>query len=195
MSDDKLLLPGKGAAPAVTNLALMSASIPDLLAELERKGVNIPQTTFDLVQQMHELRDKRWNANNGGMTVRKEAGKNYEVVDADGVVIATFLMEYDAQQFANPQFTSFERAAEVAGEVGELVNAVKKLRRHEIKMPGNYKPGEGDVDKLYERAAYEIGDVFVTCFNLTNKLQISAWNCIQMAFNTKSDEMGFPEKL
>lgn len=204
MSDENIIIIGgaKDRAPLVANLAIMNAAIPDLLAELERKGVDLPSTSFQLVQSLCELRNQRWNADNGGRTVEKvdvpltfPETASFYVRDVSGDIVATFVSEADARAFANPQFTIFERAAEVAGEVGELVNAVKKLRRHDMKMPGNYKAGEQDRDALLERAAYEIGDGFVTLFNLTNKLNLDAWNCLQIAFNTKSKEMGFPEQL
>lgn len=191
--DANIPIIGKPAgAPAILNTDMLKASIPDLLGEIERRGVNLPETSFQLIQSLCEQRNARWNANNGGRTVGVDSEGDYVVYEGDKDV-AVFTREEDALAFANPQFTSFERAAEVAGEVGELVNAVKKLRRHDMKMPGNYKQGEADRDKLLERAAYEIGDGFVTLFNLAHKLNVDAFNCLQMAFNTKSKEMGFPE--
>ncbi|MBI1316384.1 hypothetical protein GC167_05930 [bacterium] len=194
----------KPDAPLVMNTDTLKASIPDLLAEIERRGVSLPQVSFDLIQSMHSHRNSRWNASNGGMRVEPDTLDEtdggspkpcFAVIAADGKRKALFFDEADAVAFANPQFTMFERAAEVAGEIGELLNAVKKLRRHDMKMPGNYKPGEQDRDELLRRAAYELGDGFVTLFNLAGKLGINAYDCLQMAFNTKSDEMGFPEKL
>lgn len=202
MSDANIPIIGaKEGKPRVENLALMGATIPELLSEIERKGVDIPMTTFQLVQSMCELRNQRWNAGNGGDRYVEKRPEGWCVLDrSDDIyvtsyVVATFAYEADAVAFANPQFTIFERAGECAGEIGELVNAVKKLRRHDMKMPGNYKDGEQDRDALLKRAAYEIGDGFVTLLNLTNKLNLDAWDCLRLAFNTKSDEMGFPEKL
>lgn len=201
MSDANIPIIGaKEGKPCVENLALMGASIPELLRELERKDVNIPSTTFQLVQSLSELRNQRWQAmskSRGTVEPIRDYvfGNNFRVVNDQGETLAAFVEHADAVAFANPTFTDFERAAEVAGEVGELVNAVKKLRRHDMKMPGNYKDGEQDRDALLKRAAYEIGDGFVTLLNLTNKLNLDAWDCLRLAFNTKSDEMGFPEKL
>lgn len=201
MSDDNIPIISKvNGVSTVLNTDMLKASVPDLLSEIERRGVNLPEVSFQLVQQMCALRNVRWNANNGGRTARNigspESGDVWAVFEDDSyMAVATFKREADALAFANPQFTTFERAAEIAGEVGELVNAVKKLRRHDMKMPGNYKPGEADRERLLRKAAYEIGDVFVTAFNLCVKLDIDSWQCIQVAFNTKSDEMGFPEKI
>lgn len=200
-SDANIPIIGKSkhAAP-ILNTDMLKASVPDLLSEIERRGVNLPQTSFQLIQSLHDHRNSRWNANNGARTVEK-VGDAWRVREGDldgegqGGEVARFYNETDAIAWANPQFTIFERAAEVAGEVGELVNAVKKLRRHDMKMPGNYKEGEADRDKLLERAAYEIGDVFVTAFNLSQQLNLDAFNCLQLAFNTKSREMGFPEEI
>jgi NTP pyrophosphatase (non-canonical NTP hydrolase) len=193
---DHLIIGKKPEAAVLGNLALTGASVPELLGEIERRGISLPQTSFQLIQSLHAHRNSRWNADNGGRTLKatSDAGP-FHVHDADGNPLATFTNMADAVAFANPQFTCFERAAEVAGEVGELVNAVKKLRRHEMKMPGNYKPGEDNEHELHKRAAYELGDVLCTVFNLANKLQFDAYDCLQLAFNTKSDEMGFPEKI
>lgn len=194
---DHLIIGGKKPEAAISgNLAIMGASVPELLGEIERRGVSLPQTSFQLIQDLHAHRNSRWNASNGGRTfMSTDNGRTWQVYEPDGTLVASFQHETDAVAFANPQFTSFERAAEVAGEIGEMLNAVKKIRRHEMKMPGNYKPGEDNEDELFKRAAYEIGDGFVTLFNLCGKLRLDAYNCLQLAFNTKSDEMGFPEKI
>lgn len=198
MSDDHLLLKKQPADAIVSNVAVMGATVPELLAEIERRGVSLPEVSFQLIQSLSAHRSSRWNVNTGNSVHERNDKRGWYVLNAIGDTIAEFYGQAAhaaAQSFANPGFTIFERAAEVAGEVGELVNAVKKLRRHDMKMPGNYKPGEADRNALLKHAAYEIGDGFVTLYNLCNDLNIDAWECLQVAFNTKSDEMGFPEKL
>lgn len=194
---DHLIIGGNKPGHAVqSNLAIMGASVPELLGEIERRGISLPEVSFQLIQSLCDHRNSRWNASNGDAQIVEldNATLKWGVV-REGKIIAAFATPGEANAYANPQFTIFERAAECAGEIGELVNAVKKLRRHDMKMPGNYKAGEADRDELLKRAAYEIGDGFVTLFNLANKLNLDAYNCAQMAFNTKSDEMGFPEKI
>lgn len=159
MSNENVPIIGKPqGAPLVMNTDMLKASVPDLLSEIERRGVSLPEVTFQLIQTVSLQRNARWKG--------------------DG-----------------PSYTKLERAAEVAGECGELVNAVKKLRRHELKMRGNYRPGESTEDELRHKIAYEAGDVLVTVANLLNECGIDMWYALQLAFNTKSDEMGFPEKL
>lgn len=88
-----------------------------------------------------------------------------------------------------------ERAAEVAGEVGEVVNVAKKLLRHELGMVGNFKAGDTTEADLKAHLEMEIGDGFITLFNLANKAGVDPWRGLQDAFNSKSAQLGFPERL
>ena len=88
----------------------------------------------------------------------------------------------------------FRRAAEVAGEVGEMLNETKKLRRIQLGMPGN-KADRDTREKCVEALKYEAGDVLVTLLNLANDAGFSLFDGVQVAFNTKSIQMNFPERL
>lgn len=93
-----------------------------------------------------------------------------------------------------PGYSTFERAAEVAGEVGEMINEAKKLRRVELGMVGN-RPDRDTREKCLEALKYEAGDVLVTLFNVANQAGFSLFDGVQMAFNTKSMQLNFPERL
>lgn len=89
-----------------------------------------------------------------------------------------------------------ERAAELAGETGETVNIAKKLLRAELGMLGNYKPGDTTVEELVGKLEYEMGDVFICLLNLQNKVPgVDLLRGFRRAFNEKSEQLGFPERV
>lgn len=90
-------------------------------------------------------------------------------------------------------FTVLERAAELAGEAGELVNVVKKIRREQVGVVGNTPADYGAL--LYDKAEREAGDVFITLLNLANDLGLDLLQGIKNAFNDKSKQLGFPERF
>lgn len=90
-------------------------------------------------------------------------------------------------------FTVLERAAELAGETGELVNVVKKIRREQVGVVGNTPADYGAL--LYDKAEREAGDVFITLLNLANDLGLDLLQGIKNAFNDKSKQLGFPERF
>jgi hypothetical protein len=89
-----------------------------------------------------------------------------------------------------------ERAAEMGGEAGEVLNVAKKLLRAELGMIGNYKPGDTTDVELISKLEYEMGDVFVTLLNLQNKVPgVDLLRGFRRAFNGKSEQLGFPERV
>lgn len=85
----------------------------------------------------------------------------------------------------------------MAGEAGEICNAVKKLRRLEDKLPSkndrgrNLKNRQQAVAKIGE----ELADTFLYLDLLASKLGIDLPEEIVKKFNKVSDKYGFPQKL
>lgn len=98
---------------------------------------------------------------------------------------------YERWMAGTPGWTMLESAAELAGEVGELANYVKKLRRSELGVPGNK---EAD-NVLRVKATGEVGDVLITLMMVASKVRIDVHDAVVWAFNRKSAEMGFPERF
>ena len=90
-----------------------------------------------------------------------------------------------------PGWTTLEIAGELAGEVGELANVCKKIRRSEMGVPGN----KVSDDELYLMARGELGDVMIVLMLTASKLGIDLQEAVRDAFNAKSEQMGFPERL
>lgn len=80
----------------------------------------------------------------------------------------------------------------LAGEVGELANVVKKLRRHECGQQGALDP---PVDDLRAQAADEAADVFLYLDLLCTRLGLDLPAAIASKFNRVSERQAFPERL
>lgn len=91
----------------------------------------------------------------------------------------------------SPGWTTLEIAGELAGEVGELANVCKKLRRSEMGVPGN----KVSDDVLLQQARGEIADVMIVLMLTASKLGIDLHEAVRETFNAKSEQMGFPERL
>lgn len=91
----------------------------------------------------------------------------------------------------SPGWTTLEIAGELAGEVGELANICKKLRRSEMGVPGNKVSDE----ELREQARGEIADVFIVLMLTASKLGVDLEDAVRETFNRKSEQMGFPERI
>lgn len=76
---------------------------------------------------------------------------------------------------------------ELAGEVGELANAVKKRLRWLLKMPG----GVEDLEPIRE----ELGDVAICASLLANKLGVNLGDAVRDKFNKTSEKHGFETRL
>lgn len=97
----------------------------------------------------------------------------------------------DRWMAGSPGWTILEVAGELCGEAGELTNICKKLRRLEMGVPGNKLSDVG----LREQARGECGDVMVVLMLVASKLGIDLEDAVREAFNRKSIEMGFPERI
>ncbi len=91
-------------------------------------------------------------------------------------------------------WSGLEWAGAMCGEAGEAANVAKKLRRVELALDGNAKSEHPlDVDELTERLAGECADVFLYLCLLASRYGIDLSWAIHGKFNTKSEEMGFPQ--
>lgn len=76
---------------------------------------------------------------------------------------------------------------ELGGEVGELLNEVKKKIRFDLGMAG----GKDDPEAIED----ELGDVVICCSLLANKLGVDLGKCVARKFNKTSRKHDFPVLL
>lgn len=74
MSDDKIHIIG-GGKPQVANLGLMGATDAELLTELERRGVDLIDVVFRLIQFTSAERNARWSSGNGGFSIMERGAE------------------------------------------------------------------------------------------------------------------------
>lgn len=79
------------------------------------------------------------------------------------------------------------RALEVAGEAGELAEAVKKYRRDQLGIAGS----TATLDDIMD----ELGDLVIAADLLATKLGLSLGACVRHKFNKTSEKMGLTVKL
>jgi NTP pyrophosphatase (non-canonical NTP hydrolase) len=78
------------------------------------------------------------------------------------------------------------------GEVGEMANVIKKIRRHET---GAVNQGDPSLEDLKKMAAAEMADVVIYVDLLANYLGVDLGEAIKAKFNKTSERYGFPERL
>lgn len=83
----------------------------------------------------------------------------------------------------------------MAGETGEVCNAVKKLDRVNNALP-NKEAGvdKADIPELENKIAKECADAIIYAFLILDHLNFDASAVIADVFDTKSIEYGFPER-
>lgn len=81
----------------------------------------------------------------------------------------------------------------LAGEAGEVCNAVKKLNRIEDNMQQNDGPQSLEEAKAHIRK--EIGDVYAYLDLLAQRIGSDLETCATEAFNQISEREGFPERM
>lgn len=81
------------------------------------------------------------------------------------------------------KLTDVFHALELAGEVGELCNMIKKTERARFELRGSRT--------TYAELIGEFGDVLIVLSLLANACNINLRAAAQVAFNKKSTEMGF----
>ena len=81
----------------------------------------------------------------------------------------------------------------MAGEAGEVCNAVKKLRRIEtgVKQASGPQTREAAISEIKK----EIGDTFLYLDLLAQRLDINIEEAIRETFNRVSEREGFPQRL
>lgn len=81
----------------------------------------------------------------------------------------------------------------MAGEAGEVCNAIKKLRRIEMNMKQTKGPQTRE-DAIRD-IKHEIGDTFLYLDLLAQHLGLDIADCIVETFNRVSEREGFPERM
>ena len=99
-------------------------------------------------------------------------------------------------------WTPLEWAGAMCGEAGEAANFAKKLKRIETEMQNNDKRtfGSGipkpELAQLYRSSiGLEVADTIIYGVLLCARVGVSAEDAVRAAFNNKSEEYGFPERL
>lgn len=90
-------------------------------------------------------------------------------------------------------WTAADWSNALAGEVGELCNVIKKVRRHESGASTGYNTP--DMDALQDMIRDEIADVFLYLDLVAYYFGMSLPECIVPKFNRVSEAQGFPERL
>lgn len=85
------------------------------------------------------------------------------------------------------QVSASYRGLELGGEVGECQNVVKKLERERMGIKGSRATLE-DLKK-------EIGDVVICAALLAGKYGLSTEECVRLAFNKTSEQIGLTSRL
>lgn len=84
-------------------------------------------------------------------------------------------------------------AVAMAGEAGEVCNAVKKHKR--IEQALQQANGPRSMQEAEEDIAMEIGDTFMYLDLLAQRLGRRLADCVRATFNRVSEREGFPERL
>jgi NTP pyrophosphatase (non-canonical NTP hydrolase) len=96
----------------------------------------------------------------------------------------------------NPDgWTGADWSNAMQGEAGEAGNVVKKLRRLDLGLWGNRKPGDDDRLALLAKLGDEIADTYLYLDLLATYYGIEIEGVIIAKFNSISRAAGFPERL
>lgn len=79
------------------------------------------------------------------------------------------------------------RGNELAGEVGEACNVIKKLERAR-----HCRPGSTDT---VEHLAEELADVVICVDLIANAVGIDLWDAVRSKFNATSKKVGFSTRI
>lgn len=90
-----------------------------------------------------------------------------------------------------------EWASAMAGEAGEACNAAKKLKRIDGGLKNISEPSRWltDRDAAARAIGLEVADTIIYGVLLCARAGVDLPACIRDAFNKKSEEYGFPERL
>lgn len=94
----------------------------------------------------------------------------------------------------DPEWSVADWSNAAAGEMGEVCNEVKKLKRIETGMQqhGNVPVSR---EAAIARVGKEIGDTTIYLNLLAARCGLTLQECIRVAFNGVSEREGFPERL
>lgn len=95
-------------------------------------------------------------------------------------------------------WTAADWSNALAGEVGELCNKVKKVRRHEThvdRIATGQSYNTPPMEELLASIKDEIADVFLYLDLVANHFDLELEDCIFPKFNAVSEIQGFPERL
>ena len=76
------------------------------------------------------------------------------------------------------------------GEAGEAANIAKKMSRLTMVGTSWNKPEDQDLEQLRQRLMREVGDVMIYADLLAARIGTTSAECIKLAFNEKSDQIG-----
>lgn len=96
------------------------------------------------------------------------------------------------------EWSALEWAAAMAGEAGEACNAAKKLKRAETGIKNiNHEPGRSltDIEIARKAVGREVADTIIYGVLLAARCGVEIEAAVTEAFNRKSEEYGFPERL
>lgn len=90
----------------------------------------------------------------------------------------------------------------MCGEAGEAANVVKKIRRHETRIPGTVRAADGvkfcstpTMAELREKLAVELADAIIYADVLAYHYGIDLGEAVRAKFNEVSIAQEFPERL
>lgn len=93
-------------------------------------------------------------------------------------------------------WSGLEWAGAMCGEAGEAANVAKKLKRIEDGISGNaFSEVVLNADELTAKLGRECADTFIYMTLVAERYGIDLQKAIIDAFNKKSEEMGFPERI
>lgn len=99
-------------------------------------------------------------------------------------------------------WSPLEWAGAMCGEAGEAANYAKKFKRVETDIANHDKRLVGDLmhrqellNTYRQGIGHEVADVIIYGVLLCARVNVDLVKCIREAFNTKSAEYGFPERL
>lgn len=83
-------------------------------------------------------------------------------------------------------------ALATVGELGEVCNVIKKMKRIE---DGHPSKRESTMEEYREQIQKEIGDTYIYLDLLAQRLGLSMYDCVAKAFNEVSKREGYSHKL
>jgi len=93
------------------------------------------------------------------------------------------------------EWTISDWAVAMAGEAGEVCDAIKKLRRVECAVASNNTKQPVNREAAVKAAAQELGDTFLYLDLLAQRLGLSIEDCIRDTFNRISVREKMPQRL